>query len=48
MLDNNSADVYLWQEGTHVDGEEKLYGKVLKLPWVKERSREGDVGFIYT
>lgn len=31
MLDNNSADVYLWQEGTNVDGKEELDGEVLKL-----------------
>ena len=31
MLDDNSADVYLWQEGTNVDGEEELYGEILKL-----------------
>lgn len=29
LLGNNSANVYLWQEGTNVDREEELDGKIL-------------------
>ena len=35
LLDKHSADVYLWQKGTNVDGEEELDGKILRLSWVK-------------
>ena len=30
MPSNNGANVYLWKEGTDVDGEEELHGEVLK------------------
>lgn len=35
LLDLHRADVYLWQEGANVDGEEELDGKVLRLLRVK-------------
>ena len=35
LLDHHRTDVYLWQEGANVDGEEELDGKILGL------SREG-------
>lgn len=31
MLSNDGADVYIWQEGTDVDGEEELDGEILKV-----------------
>lgn len=35
LLDKHRADVYLWQEGANVDGEEEFDGKILRLSKVK-------------
>lgn len=31
MFGDDSANVYLWKEGTHVDGEKELHGEILML-----------------
>ena len=31
LLGNDGANVYLWKEGTHVDGEKELHGEILTI-----------------
>ena len=31
LFGNDGANVYLWKEGTHVDGEKELHGEILMI-----------------
>ena len=39
MSNDDYTDVHLWQEGTHVDSEEKFHGKILR-----SGTRDGEAG----